>query len=374
MPRPRGAGMDATDQLRRKEGTERPLARLPRWAAWAVLALLAACMALAAADALAPAAGPATATQTLDEGEGDLALYARISDRVMDGEGYYAAALAEHRAGNYPAFPFVTIRQPTLAMLHGLVGLDGARWLAMALLGATILAFLWRLRIDAAPAERIAAGVLVLLGGALAITPEAALIHEMWAGLLLSLSLALYRPHRWWPALVAAALALAVRELAAPFVLLWLAVALWQRRWGEAGAVAAVLVAFALGMALHAGAVAEHRLATDGVSQGWDAMAGPGLPLSALARLTALLVLPAWLAAPLALLPLLGWAGLGRRLGLFAFCWFGGFFLAMSLFARPENFYWVQLTLPAYLAGFAFVPRALADLLAAGRGRNLSHS
>ncbi len=89
---------------------------------------------------------------------------------------------------------------------------------------------------------------------------------------------------------------------------------------------------------------------------------GLGLPLYALASLTALLFLPVWLAAPLAMLPLLGWLGLGGRLGLFATLWFAGFLTMVALFARPENFYWVQLTLPALFAGFAFVPRALADL------------
>ena len=49
-------------------------------------------------------------------------------------------------------------------------------------------------------------------------------------------------------------------------------------------------------------------------------------------------------------------------MGLFAVLWFGGFFLAMALFARPENFYWVQLTLPAYMAGMAFAPRAIFEM------------
>ena len=75
---------------------------------------------------------------------------------------------------------------------------------------------------------------------------------------------------------------------------------------------------------------------------------------------------------PLAILPLLGWLGLGRRLGLFATMWFTGFFTAMALFARPENFYWAQMVLPLYFAGFAFAPRALADLLAAARGKTSS--
>jgi hypothetical protein len=88
------------------------------------------------------------------------------------------------------------------------------------------------------------------------------------------------------------------------------------------------------------------------------------LPLAALARFSVMLYLPAWLAGPLALLPLLGWIGLGGRMGLFASLWFGGMLLALALFARPDNAYWIVLILPAYAAGLAFVPRALADLLA----------
>ena len=358
--------------LERWEAMESPLAHLPRWAAIGLLALLATTMAWSAWHFLPggePATeAPAAASQT-EKGKGDLALYRRISERVIAGEGYYAAALAEQRSGNYPAYPFVTVRLPTLAMVHKVIGFDGARWLALGLLIATILAFLWRFRERAHAMERAAAGVLVLFGGAAAITPEAGLIHELVAGLLLSLSLALYRPDRWWPALLAAALALAVRELAAPFVALWLVFALAQRRTGEAAAVLGVLVLFSLGLFLHQLGVAANRLPGDGASQGWDAMAGLGLPLGALSTLTILLILPKWVAAPLAILPLAGWLGYGKRLGLFAALWFGGMLLAIALFARPENFYWVQLTLPAYLAGFAFVPRALKDLAEAASGR-----
>lgn len=356
------------------EGQDRPLALLPRWAALALLILTAAIMAWGAAT-VAPVAQAAIPTEaTGDAGSadgkgGDLALYTRISERVIAGEDYYAAAMAEQRAGNYPTRPFVTVRLPTLAMIHRAIGLEGANMLLLVLLVAAILLFMHNLRYLALPLERVGAGILLMLGGAAAITPEAGLIHELLAGMLLTLALALYQPSRWWPALIAAGLALAVRELAAPFVLLWLAFAVSRRRWAEASGVAALLALFAAGLYLHYLGVEAQRLPGDAASQGWDAFAGVSLPLLALSKLTALLILPLWLAVPLAVLPLLGWLGLGGRLGLFAAIWFAGFFTAMALFARPENFYWVQLTLPAYLAGFAFVPRSVADLIAAIAGR-----
>jgi hypothetical protein len=76
-----------------------------------------------------------------------------------------------------------------------------------------------------------------------------------------------------------------------------------------------------------------------------------------------------WLGPPLALLPLLGWASLGGRRGLFATLWFAGYFLAAALFARQVNFYWLSLVLPAYGAGLALVPRAVWDLVSAIRLR-----
>ncbi len=350
---------------------ERPLRHLPRGMALTMLAALAALM-VWSVFATAPVEQAALSDETAqteieaeveeNADDGDLALYRRISERVIAGEGYYAAAVGEQRASNYPVRPFVTVRLPTLAMIHKGTGIDGARWLALALLTASILAFLWRLRDVVSPVERGGAGVLILFGGAAAITPEAGLIHELLAGLLLTLALAMYSPRRWWPSLIAAGLALALRELAAPFVLLWLAFALMQKRWNEVLSVAALLTVFAIGLYLHYLGVDAQRIPGDPISPGWDALAGLALPLVALSKLTALLILPTWLAAPLAILSLLGWLGLGGRLGLFASLWFAGFFTAMALFARPENFYWVQLTLPAYLAGFAFTSRALADL------------
>lgn len=304
-----------------------------------------------------------------DKGHGDLALYSRIAERMAAGEGYYAAAMDEHRTSNYPTRPFVAVRLPTLAWLQAAIGVDGVRYAMMGLVAACLLALNMRLGALVSLPERAGALLLMLLGGAAVSVPLAGLIHELWAGLWLTLALLVYRPGKWGLALAAAAAAIAVRELAVPFVLLWLVFALAQRRWREAAAVAGLLALFGIGMGLHASAVEALRLPGDPASQGWDALSGFGLPLVALARLTGLLLLPLHIAAPLAILPLVGWLGLGGRLGLFAALWFAGLATMIALFARPENFYWAQLGLPAYGIGLAFVPRAVGELVAAGLGR-----
>lgn len=303
-----------------------------------------------------------------------MALYRRIVDRVSAGENYYAAAMDEQRTSNYPTKPFVTVRLPTLALMHRWLGEEGVRFILITLWVFVCIAVMQQARGHTSRPEWVSAAVFTMLGGAAVIIPAAPVIHELLSGLLLSLAFGIYRPGKWWPALVVAGLALAVRELAAPFILLWFVFALVERRMGEAMAVLGLLVLFSLGLILHQQGVSAHAVPGDLPSQGWSALAGFGLPLAALSKLTALLLLPLWLAAPLAILPLLGWLGLGGRLGLFGFLWFVGFLTAMALFARPENFYWVQMLLPAYLAGFAFVPRAIGDLWHATSGTKSKQS
>ncbi|MBO0750348.1 MAG: hypothetical protein J2O44_07975, partial [Porphyrobacter sp.] len=211
--------------------------------------------------------------------------------------------------------------------------------------------------------ERILAAVGAGVFGSVAFLEKVGLSHEIIAGLFLSSALVLYRPHRWWPSLLLAACGLAVRELALPFMLLWAAFAASQRRWREFAAVAAVIALFAAGMALHAQEVIAERLPGDLHSPGWTAMQGLPFALYGLMSVTPLGKIPWWLGPPLALLPLLGWAALGGRSGLFATLWFGGYLLMVSLFARAENFYWLSLVLPAYGIGLGLLPRALYDLV-----------
>lgn len=307
-----------------------------------------------------------------DDNIGDLELYARIHERYNAGENYYAAAMDEQRAHNYPTQPFVTVRLPTLAWLDGMVSETAWQIIGTALLVGMVLAWMGAFAPLVGMPERAAALLLLFLAGAGAYDARALLFHELVSGLLLTMALGLYRPARWWPSLIFAALALAVRELALPFILLWGVFALSHKRWKETAAIAALIVLFVIGLYLHSLGVAAQRLPGDLASPGWDAFNGPQMALFAMARLTPLLFLPTMIAAPVALIALLGWIGLGGRLGLFASLWFIGFGIALSLFARTNNFYWVLMVLPAYAAGLAFVPCALAELVRRATGAQTS--
>lgn len=347
---------------------ERPLAHLPRWAALALLAAtLLACLwngfALEARDT----AHEADIEQRLERGERvDMDLYREINARLAQGEGYYEAAAAEHRDFAMPTTPFVTVRTPVLAWGTALWGADGWRAIALLLWAANILAWFAALRSEGRGGQ-LGGAALAALFGMVAFIPDIAFSHEILAGLMLSAALAMSAGSAWIGALVLAVLAIALRELALPFLLAWGAVALLAGEKGKLGAIVGALALLGAGLALHAGAVAGVREASDLVSPGWSGMLGPSLALFGIHVTTLLQTLPVWLAAPLGVLPLLGWCAAGGRLGAFATLWFAGFIAAVALFARQENFYWMGLFIPAYGVGLAFVPRALADLVGAIR-------
>jgi hypothetical protein len=257
-----------------------------------------------------------------------------------------------------------------LAWGYVLWGLIGWRVIAIGLWFVTVIGTVALLAGRTRLPERAAAAIGAALFGSVAYLEKVGLSHEIIAGLFLSSALVLYRPKRWWPSLLLAACGLAVRELALPFVLLWAAFAASQRRWREFAAVAAVIALFAIGLALHAQAVIAERHPGDLPSQGWSGLQGLPLAMYGLMSVTPLGKMGVWwLGPPLTLLPLLGWTALGGRQGLFATLWFAGFILAVSLFARYVNFYWLSLMLPAYGAGLALVPRAVMDLVSALRRR-----
>ena len=360
----RGAGLDRLISGRFGALPERPLRLFPRWAGVLLLILTAiACIA------------NATSLQTLDQRlqtqntarseEGarvDMDLYRTINARVAAGEEYYAVATDEHRRTKYPTAPFVTVRTPVLAWTTALWDAAGWRAIAILLWVADILAWHAALAKRGSRSERMGAAGLVALFGVVALIPEIATSHEALAGLMISLALAL--SERFFPAALALAFcASALRLLAVPFLLLWTALAILQKRWSRAMALGAALAVLAIGVVLHANAVAAERLPGDLVSEGWQALIGPALPLYGINLLTILQELPAWIAGPLGVLPLLGWAALGGRMGTLALGWFAGFLLFVALFARLENFYWMGLVVPAYGVGLAFVPRAIVDAL-----------
>ena len=312
-----------------------------------------------APSAATAAAAPAQAA-TRDT---DLLLYDRIAERVGAGENYYRVAVEEQRARDFPVRPGLAVRLPTLALISGMLGPWGMGGLAVLLGLGTLAAWFWRLEHERGGSDyRVYVLLLLVIGMAGGFKPQYLALHEVWAGVLLALALALHRRGRWLGSFIAAGLALFLRELALPFVLLMGALAFFRGDRREGMAWCGLVLVFALCLALHLAHVAQVTGPADPLSPSWFALRGMGGWTSNVILSSPLYLLPGWLAAPLVLLPLLGWAGWKTDLGLAGFLLCLGYGAAFMIAGRDANFYWALVVMPVWFIGLAFLPRTVAGL------------
>lgn len=312
----------------------------------------------------------ATPTNNQANDRGDIALYRAIVVHMANGESYYAAVAREQHARGYPTRPFVTWRLPTLAWIIENLGETLAMGLLRLLALLAILAWIQAMK-DTGLGRyvMIAGGLLVYFSLAIVVLPaNVVYMHEVWAGTLIALSLALHR--RWWLLSVIAGLgALTLRELALPFVLV---MAFWAYREGRRFEVASWglgVLAFALGLVAHAGQVMD-LIQPDALrGPGWLGFGGWPFLLKVNQWNLITLTLGGILSAIWVPLALLGAAGrldpLGQRLMLIVW----GYSLAFLFVGRSDNGYWGLIYGPLVAISLVFAPMALRDLWrAAGRG------
>lgn len=344
-------------------GLERPTAR--------VVALLAALLVLLSFTALATAGPPPIegATASADD-RADVLLYDTIVEQVRHGADYYVTAAREMRRSDYPLRPFFTMRLPTLAMVQKQLPPAATIALLYALVAGVAAAWYARLR-EPLPrrAPRVLATVLLLAGIAPFVQTELAAFHEVWAGLLIALSLALRRPGRAISAIAVGLCAMLIRETAALYAGVMLIGALLGGRRGEALGWLAALGIFAAVVAAHAAAVAAVTGPFDPVSPGWTGLLGYGFTVGAMTALTALATLPLWLAAPLVPLALIGWASWRDPLALRVLTMLAGYMLLLAVFARADTYYWGMMAAPLLLVGLIFAPDGARDLWRAAATR-----
>ena len=188
------------------------------------------------------------------------------------------------------------------------------------------------------------------------------------SGMLIALSLGLHRPGRnWLGAVLAAGLALAIREHALPYVMLMAATALWRREWKESAAWLALIVAFFAYLGVHLYLVAQQVRPDDVMGPNWLVLRGMSGWLSSIVLSSNLRFLWHWVAGPVVLLMVLGWAGWKSPLGSTSTLLFLGYGLLFMLAGRADNFYWGAVIAPVMFAGLAFMPRAVSSLAKAAR-------
>ncbi|HEX8485620.1 hypothetical protein [Sphingomonas sp.] len=305
------------------------------------------------------------------EDQADVLLYDGIVESMRHGGDYYTVAADALRSGNYPIEPLGTLRLPTLAAVQAV--LPPALVLALLWSLALAVVVVWHARLRPAFARmpaRIVAMILLAAGMAMLVQPALVAIHEIWAGLMIALSLGLRRPGRWVEAAAIGLAAMLIRETAALYVAAMACLAFVESERREALGWLAAVGVFAIAVAAHVHAVAQvvappDAASLDPGSPGWAGILGFGYFVRAMAVSTPLAQIPSWLAAPLVGLALAGWAAWRDPLALRAFTILALYAALFGIAGSSDPSSWGLVVAPTLLVGLAFVPDAARDLLAA---------
>ena len=346
------------------------LARLRPWTARVVLAAV--LLSLATAVGVSLSRFSKGYADKPSRGPGDVALYRAEVDRIQAGEGYYDAAAAELRARGYPTKSVFNWRTPLPIWLIGVMPdpVFGKALLCGLALLTVVLAFDWLAREGGAWVA--VAGVLGLCGAMLpCFLGNLFVMPVLWSGFLVVLSLTLLASHRTALGVASGSLALLLRDLAGPFVVVMLLLALCRRRFREAAYWMAGLFGYGLFFLWHI--VQVHAQQTPGdraQADSWVQLGGLAFVISTTQLNGWLLVLPQWVAAlylPLALLGFASWKGpAGERAAIAA----AAYVLLFGFVGQDFNQYWGSLIAPLLCLGFAWTAPALRDLIRASRNQS----
>ena len=205
---------------------------------------------------------------------GDIKLYDSIVRRVHAGEDYYEVVGSELRARNYARRPFFNWRLPALALFLGkLPTPEIGKWTLVAL--ALVTLAIWLLILSQEQGFHVTLfGGWILLGTLVScFAGQAFLFHELWAGVLIALSIGIHGHNRVL-SVASGLLALAVRELSLPFAVVMLIMACKNKRRREAIAWLLGIIIFLLYLAMHAKTVSGLLIASDRANDTWLQLGG----------------------------------------------------------------------------------------------------
>jgi hypothetical protein len=313
----------------------------------------------------------------LRERGNDIDLYRAIVQRVHAGQAYYPAHAAELVARGFPTRSVFNWRMPLpLALLGKLPDPIWGKFILAGLallLEFTIFAAVVR---DRPQRPLIALGAALLLTGPLllCVVGDIYLMPVVWSGVLLALSLAAFGWGRPFLGAAAGIAALWVRELALPYCLLGLALAVMERRWRQTAVWLGGLCIWLALFVFHALHVVQ-VMPADAVShaQGWIRFGGLPLLISMSQVNAYLLLLPRWLAGLYLAAALLGFSRWDTPWGLRAGLTAAGYVLMFAIVGQEFNQYWGCLIGPVLALGVAQAPRAIRDLIRESRTGPVPH-
>jgi len=321
------------------------------------MALLLLALTAVAAVAFSPQPGPLGAAVT--EGESDVSLHSAVVGRLERGESYYDVTGDELRRRGYPSRSVFNWRSPLLFSAVALA----PRVARVVLIALGVVLLVLTVKQLAPEPSIVVLGGAIAQAGALPITlvPGAVLLHEVWTGVFIALSVCLYLRQRPAAGAAVGALALFVRELAAPYCVVAAVLAFRARRWREVVVWAAALVGYVVYFATHVQQVLAHRRPDD-ISHldSWVQWGGLPFILSTLRWNGWLAVLPLWVAAIVFVVLVAGIFENGRSEHL-RLC-VGVYLLLFAAAGHTFNNYWGVIPLFTYPLLFGYALRHVSSL------------
>jgi hypothetical protein len=295
---------------------------------------------------------------------GDKALYGSVVDRVRRGDGYYQAVGEELLRRGYATTPFWNWRLPSLAVL--LAALPATAWgkaVLVLLAAGTVVLWVVALTREEHVGMGMVGGALLFQTLLLCVFSTFFLHHELWAGVLIALSLAAHALDRRGLSVAAGLGALLLRELALPYCGIMLVMAWHEKRRREAAAWVLCVVAFGLYVGAHAMTVRSVLVDGGRAHEGWLQFGGWPFVLKTARYHPVLVAFPWWplaMVVPLACLGLAGWPGpTGARAGMTV----GAYLASFLVVGRSCNRYWGMLYMPLLTLGALYALPATRDLV-----------
>jgi hypothetical protein len=298
-------------------------------------------------------------------GPSDVALYQAEIERIQAGESYYEALAHELPARGYPTGSVFNWRTPLPVWL---VAKMPEPSMATALIGVVALgltAGAFKLLADECGVRTALVGVLFLSGAILpCLMTDLVVVSELWSGVLVALSACLFANGNRRAGLLAGIAALFFRELAAPYVFVCIALAVYERRYRELGWWFVGLSTYALFFAFHVHSVFGHALTGQpGPVSSWIKFGAAPFLVSAAQMNGYLLLLPQWVAAVFLACAFLGAATWNTDAGRLVALTVAIYAVAFSIAGNDFNQYWGSMIAPLLAIAAARAPVVVRELV-----------